>query len=202
MDWRYLMLPVVGAVIGWITNYIAIKMLFRPHRPVRVLFWRLQGLLPKRRKEFAQSIARTVERDLLTAEDIGRFIDEVEWEEEVERAVAQTVEARLRDSRIHRILNTPIVGLIGQEVVRQVKRIVSRAVIAKVHEHKGGLVEKFQGSIQLKKVVSERVDSFDMEKLEAVLMALIAKELTYIETVGAVLGFCIGLVQMAWLLLF
>ncbi len=201
MDWRYLMLPVVGAAIGWITNYIAIKMLFRPYRPVRILFWTLQGLLPRRRREFAQSIARTVERDLLTAEDITQFIDEVEWEEEVEWAVAQTVEARLRDSRIHRFLNTPIVGLIGQEVVRQVKRIISRAVITKVHEHKAGLVEKFQGSLQLKKVVSERVEGFDMEKLEAVLMALIAKELTYIETVGAVLGFCIGLVQMALLLL-
>ncbi len=202
LDWRYLMLPVIGAIIGWVTNYIAIKMLFRPYRPIRIVGLTIQGLLPRRRKEFAQSIARTVERDLLTAEDITQFFEGVHWEEEVERAVEETLEARLRNKRIYRLLKTPILGLIGLEVLRQIKKALSRAIINKVSKHKEGLVEKFQESIELKEVVSRKVEGFDMVKLESLLMDLISKELAYIEVVGAVLGFIIGLTQVGILLLF
>jgi len=167
LDWRYLMLPVIGAIIGWVTNYIAIKMLFRPYRPIRIVGLTIQGLLPRRRKEFAQSIARTVERDLLSTDDIIQFFEGVHWEEEVERAVEETLEARLKNKRIYRLLKTPILGLIGLEVIRQIKKALSRAIINKVSKHKEGLVEKFQESIELKEVVSRKVEGFDMVKLES-----------------------------------
>ena len=202
LDWRYLMLPVIGAIIGWVTNYIAIKMLFRPYRPIRIVGLTIQGLLPRRRKEFAQSIARTVERDLLSTDDIIQFFEGVHWEEEVERAVEETLEARLKNKRIYRLLKTPILGLIGLEVIRQIKKALSRAIINKVSKHKEGLVEKFQESIELKEVVSRKVEGFDMVKLESLLMDLISKELAYIEVVGAVLGFIIGLTQVGILILF
>jgi uncharacterized membrane protein YheB (UPF0754 family) len=202
LDWRYLMLPVIGAIIGWVTNYIAIKMLFRPYRPIRIVGLTIQGLLPRRRKEFAQSIARTVERDLLSTDDIIQFFEGVHWEEEVERAVEETLEARLNNKRIYRLLKTPILGLIGLEVIRQIKKALSRAIINKVSKHKEGLVEKFQESIELKEVVTRKVEGFDMVKLESLLMDLISKELAYIEVVGAVLGFIIGLTQVGILIFF
>jgi uncharacterized membrane protein YheB (UPF0754 family) len=202
LDWRYLMLPVIGAIIGWVTNYIAIKMLFRPYRPIRIVGLTIQGLLPRRRKEFAHSIARTVERDLLSTDDIIQFFEGVHWEEEVERAVEETLEARLKNKRIYRLLKTPILGLIGLEVIRQIKKALSRAIINKVSKHKEGLVEKFQESIELKEVVTRKVEGFDMVKLESLLMDLISKELAYIEVVGAVLGFIIGLTQVGILIFF
>jgi len=200
IDWRYLTLPVIGAVIGWLTNLIAIKMLFRPYRPIKILGVTVQGLLPRRRKEFALSIAKTVESDLLTVEDITRFLKGVEWEAEVERAVEESLESRLKSKRISALLKTPVFGLIGREVIRQLKRVLSGLIIEKVQEHKGPLVEKFQDALELKELVSQKVEGFDMEKLESLLMNLIAKELAYIELVGAVLGFLIGLAQMALLL--
>lgn len=201
LKWWYLLLPLVGAIIGWVTNYIAIKMLFRPYHPVRFLGITVQGLLPKRRKEFALSIAQTVERDLLTTGDIARFVDEVNWEEEVEQAVETTLAARLQKKSISRLLKAPILGLIGHEVIRQVKKALSRAIIEKIKEHKESLVHKFEDAIELEEVVSQKVQGFDMEKLESILMNLISKELAYIELIGAVLGFVIGLVQVGILIL-
>ncbi len=201
-DWRILMLPLVGAVIGWVTNAIAIKMLFRPYRPVRFFGLSIQGLLPKRRKEFAESIAKTVEKDLLTVQDIVGFLDGVEWEEEVVHAVQKALDTRLKKNRFSFLLKTPIVGLIGHEVVRQFEKILSRVIIGKIHEHKGRLVRKFQDAIELREVVSRKVEGFEMEKIEAILMRLISRELTWIEGVGAVLGFCIGLIQMVLVLFF
>jgi uncharacterized membrane-anchored protein YjiN (DUF445 family) len=62
---------IVGAVIGYVTNAIAIKMLFRPLNPVKVLGVRLPftpGILPRERHKLADSIGSMVERKLLTPE--------------------------------------------------------------------------------------------------------------------------------------
>jgi hypothetical protein len=67
----WLVPPVIGAVIGYVTNALAIKMLFRPLTEKRFLGMRIPftpGILPKQRHELAQSIGRMVERELLTPE--------------------------------------------------------------------------------------------------------------------------------------
>ncbi|MDR1218350.1 MAG: DUF445 family protein [Treponema sp.] len=67
----WLVPPAIGAFIGYVTNAIAIKMLFRPLTEKRFLGMRIPftpGILPKQRHELAQSIGRMVERELLTPE--------------------------------------------------------------------------------------------------------------------------------------
>jgi uncharacterized membrane protein YheB (UPF0754 family) len=63
--------PVVGAIIGYVTNAVAIKMLFRPLKEVRLLGRRIPftpGILPRERHKLADSIGRMVEQELLTSE--------------------------------------------------------------------------------------------------------------------------------------
>ena len=65
--------PVIGAVIGYFTNYIAVKMLFRPRKEVRLLGVKLPftpGIIPKRRAELAKAIGNTVGNRLLTKEAV------------------------------------------------------------------------------------------------------------------------------------
>jgi uncharacterized membrane protein YheB (UPF0754 family) len=83
---------IVGAVIGGVTNSLAIKMLFRPYRPIYIAGKRLPftpGLIPKRREELAQQLGRMVVEHLLTPEGIRRKLTEqafmqgiVEWAQE------------------------------------------------------------------------------------------------------------------------
>ncbi|MGK0209012.1 MAG: uncharacterized membrane protein YheB (UPF0754 family) [Patescibacteria group bacterium] len=54
--WQYGMLPVVGFIIGYFTNYIAIKMLFHP----RKVKFGLQGVFPKRKADFARNVSEVV----------------------------------------------------------------------------------------------------------------------------------------------
>lgn len=64
-----LFMVVVGAVVGGATNYLAIKMLFRPYKPIYLGKWRLPftpGLIPKRREEIARHLGKTVSEYLLT----------------------------------------------------------------------------------------------------------------------------------------
>lgn len=77
-DW--ILPPLVGAVIGYFTNWLAIKMLFRPLKPVYLGKLRLPftpGILPREREKLTVSVGDTVSRELLTPEVFrSRLADE------------------------------------------------------------------------------------------------------------------------------
>ncbi|PAD38166.1 hypothetical protein CHH53_12590 [Terribacillus sp. 7520-G] len=78
--WLILSMAIIGALIGGATNYLAIKMLFKPHRAIYIGRWRLPftpGLIPKRRNDLARSLGKTVTEHLLTPQGMqARLIDE------------------------------------------------------------------------------------------------------------------------------
>jgi len=84
MNWdtiiTYLLPPLIGAVIGYFTNLIAVKMLFYPHKPVYVFGHQLPltpGAIPKGKARLAKSAGKIVQNELFTREDIsGRLLTE------------------------------------------------------------------------------------------------------------------------------
>src|SRR6056297_624464 len=69
--------PLLGAVIGYVTNYIAIRMLFRPLTAKHVLGLRIPltpGIIPKQRYELAESIGNMVSTQLLNEEAVRTHI--------------------------------------------------------------------------------------------------------------------------------
>jgi hypothetical protein len=82
----------VGAVSGGITNAVAIWMLFHPHEPVRILFFRFQGAIPKNKARLARSIGKTVGERLLTAEDLARRLGAPEVRAAFDAAVSRLVD--------------------------------------------------------------------------------------------------------------
>jgi uncharacterized membrane protein YheB (UPF0754 family) len=74
----YLAPPLLGAFIGYLTNYVAIRMLFRPLRAWRIFGFRLPmtpGVIPSKRHDLAQNIGRMVGRHLLTNHDISKALN-------------------------------------------------------------------------------------------------------------------------------
>lgn len=65
--------PLIGAFIGYITNYIAVKMLFRPYKEIKIFGKRLPftpGIIPKRKSAVAKAVGDAVCKNLLTKSDI------------------------------------------------------------------------------------------------------------------------------------
>ena len=68
------LVPLLGAVIGYVTNYIAILLLFRPHRAIYLFKWRLPftpGLIPKERLNLSKKIGQTLADNVLTHDVLG-----------------------------------------------------------------------------------------------------------------------------------
>jgi len=94
----YLAPPIIGAIIGYVTNAIAIKMLFRPLYPVKI--GKLQvpftpGILPRERHKLADNIGRMVEKELLTEEIIRRRLAQDDVVEAVKQGVATATQQLL-----------------------------------------------------------------------------------------------------------
>ena len=86
----WLLPPLAGMFIGYVTNVVAIKMLFRPLREIRFLGFRLPftpGILPKERRKLADSIGRMVERELLTPGAIRDRLARTEVRANIENAL-------------------------------------------------------------------------------------------------------------------
>lgn len=94
----YVTPPVVGAVIGYVTNDIAIRMLFRPLKPWRVLGIRVPltpGVIPAGRHEFATTIGRMVGTHLVTGEDVARALGRDAFRRELRETVGEKLDGIL-----------------------------------------------------------------------------------------------------------
>lgn len=73
----FLVSPAVGAAIGYLTNALAVKMLFRPYSEKRIGRLRLPftpGVIPRRRKALARALGDAVGRQLVTQSDLREAI--------------------------------------------------------------------------------------------------------------------------------
>jgi uncharacterized membrane protein YheB (UPF0754 family) len=188
-----ILIPVISALIGWITNFLAVKMIFRPHKEISILGFKLQGLLPKRKKDLAEKIGNTVEQELISHDDIKKAVDNPEFHKELSSTVITAIEKVL----VEKLGANPMIAMfLSGEMMESVKAMLAEEVEASVPEFMEKMFEKMESQIDFKELVSQKVEQFEMEKLEDIVYAIASKELKAIEVFGAVLGFGVGVVQV------
>jgi len=187
------LLPATGAFIGWITNKLALTLLFRPREPVRIGPWRLQGIIPARRQRLAAAIARTVQRDLLSEEKVAQLITEVDLRGEVERAVERAIDQRIDGERLHTI---PLVGRVSARFYQELKRRVMAAVANRAHDYQQRVAHQIATRVDVEELVRARVEEMETHQVEELLLGILRDEFRYLEWMGAILGGLIGALQL------
>ncbi len=190
-------MPLVGGGIGYVTNRLAVAMIFRPVEARRILGLRIQGLVPRRKPDLARSIGRVVGAHLLNHEDIVRAMGTLDVEGLIERAIERGLEPKIAELR-----RIPLLGnFLTDERVGDIRRSLSRRLAS----DSDSLVEEFERAIEegldVQEIVTRKVEEFPVEKLEALILEVASKELRAIELWGGVWGALIGLGQAALLAL-
>jgi uncharacterized membrane protein YheB (UPF0754 family) len=99
---KYLVASLVGAIIGYFTNWLAIKMLFRPHQEKRILGFKMPftpGLIPKERERIAKSVGETVGTHLLTDDAIKKALSGEKMNKQLQLWINNNIE-NLKNSRL------------------------------------------------------------------------------------------------------
>lgn len=183
-------LPVVlGGAIGWATNWIAVKMLFHPHQRR----FGMQGLLPRRQADLAQSVGDVIAKELVSVDDLLAPLDGIDLAPQMERLVDAAVAEKVAELR-----KIPLVGgFITEERVRPIRDGIMRRLVAAQPEVIAGFKRAAKERVDIAAIARTKLAAFNLDRLEGIVQHVANRELRAIEWWGFVLGALIGLVQAA-----
>jgi len=169
-------------------------MLFHPREPKNILGIRFQGIFPKRQEQFAQKLGKMVSNELLSFQDIESKISNPANVQKLMPFVEQHIDHFLRVKLADQM---PVISMfIGDKTINQLKAVF----IAELTELFPVIMKNYMNNLQeeldLEKIVIEKVSGFSSDKLEDMLNAIMTKEFRFVEIIGGVLGFIIGLIQV------
>ncbi len=189
------LLILIGAMIGWITNFIAVKMLFRPYKEINFIFFKIQGLLPKRKNQIGEGIAEVVDKELISIRDIISKISPKDIEENIGMIVDKILESRLKEEIVK---NFPMAAFfLSDSMLEKIKGIIRESILDNKDEMITVFAKYLENNVDIKSIIVSKVNAFSLEKVEEIITTLAKKELKHIEYIGAVLGGVIGLIQFA-----
>lgn len=188
----FILLPLVGALIGWITNVIALRLLFRPRLPLVIPFtnFKIQGLIPRRKRELSRSVGKIIESELLSSKDIMGQVNYEAMEKEVMTATERIIEkwaqkklpARI-PNRVKIVIEDYIMDLVKKEIALHLKKVM------------GDLVGSAWDEVNVSEIVEDKLNKLSLDRVEGMVITVASRELKHIELLGALLGFLVGMVQ-------
>lgn len=189
------LIPIISAFIGWFTNYIAIKMLFHPKKPVNILGFKVQGIFPKRQQQFAQKLGVLVATELIHFDEIAGQLKDPEQLKAlnpvIEKHIDDFLKIRLKEK-------LPVISMfVGDNTLGKIKEGIMEEIESLLPELITRYTDSLSQKINVEKMVTEKVTGFSSDKLEEILNAIMKKEFRFVEIIGGVLGFLIGLLQIA-----
>lgn len=185
----------ISTFIGYVTNVVAVKMLFWPRRPINLGFYIIQGVLPKRQAQIARSLGELVDQELLSLDDVLERINTPAIQDKLVDKVSEVMRDRLGE-----LLPRIIPARLIQIIVETLDKIMRQESANMIDELFISGREYLTEEIQISKIVEEKVNAYDLGQLEVMIKGISAPELTFIEVLGGVMGFIIGLVQVAIIL--
>ncbi|MBY6917158.1 MULTISPECIES: DUF445 family protein [Clostridium] len=186
-----LFLTLIGGLIGWVTNILAIKLLFRPIKPIKIPILNIEiiGLIPKRQKEIAKNIGEVIANELLTVDDLFSEIikedDKEDFNEYIKNKIVTIITEKI--NFIPAPFNMMIKNYIDEMINNELNPIINDIY--------NTIIIKSKEKIDIQKIVEEKINLLDLNKLESIIISVAKKELKHIEILGFILGGLIGIIQ-------
>ncbi|RMA97571.1 DUF445 domain-containing protein [Hydrogenothermus marinus] len=220
MEIKILLIPIVGAFIGYITNWLAIKMLFRPYNEVKFFGYTLPftpGLIPKEREKIAENIAQTVAEHLLPEEKIIQMLEQIGYKEKVKKRVeivinqiideiAEDIKKGIKEgislgkisikgffvaSALEKAIDK-LIPIIKEKIKKDLYKKSSDKIIENIEEEIPYIISQ----LDIKGIIKDTLMNINIETLEKIIIGISENQLKYITYLGAVIGFLIGLFQV------
>ena len=196
---QFIMMVSVGALIGWFTNYLAIKLLFRPYKEMNFLFFKIQGLIPKRKNEIIENIADVVEQELISMTDIVNKFKNSEIDGEVlDNLLDKIVGEKLKNSILEK--NPLLKMFVNDSLMDKIKEYVKKSILDNKEEIVEEIVKIVEDKINFKEIMLEKMENFSLKEIEDIILRVSKEELKHIEIIGGILGAIIAIFQFLLIL--
>ena len=199
LAWWFYTIPIISAFIHWLTIWMALKLLFHPRNPKKILGFTLHGVFPKRQRQIAESLGKIVGQELLSFGDIEQTITSPENVSRILPLAEEHIDNFLRNKLKE---SMPMIGMfIGDKTINQLKAVFMKELEELFPVIMRNYVTHLREDLDLEKMVVEKIAGFSNDRLETMLNEFLTKEFRFVEVIGAALGFLIGLLQIGMTLL-
>lgn len=188
-------LPVMGFVVGYLTNVLALKLIFEPKQPRKIGPWVVQGMFLKRQQEVSQAYARMITQNIVNTQNIMRAILHGEASGRLTEIIAAQVS---RSVEAYAGLATPLVRfIVGSDDYEVIKRQITEAVVGAAP---GGPIQELHAyadeALDIERTLRTRLQSLPPEQFEGLLRPVFQEDEIKLILVGAILGLLVGLFQL------
>ncbi|MCW2494920.1 DUF445 domain-containing protein [Jatrophihabitans sp.] len=188
-----LIMPAFGLIVGWFTDWLALKLIFNPKRPITVFRWHIQGLFLKRRREVAADYGALIADEIITPEKVIGAILNGPLSDRVFAMVRREVQSAL--DRSTGIAKPLVVMTVGSAKYDRMKRSIASKVMARLPETMVYIEDYARESMDIRNLLVEKMQQLDELQFEALIRPAFEQDEWILITVGAVLGFVMGEAQ-------
>lgn len=192
-----LIMPAFGLVVGWFTDWLALKLIFNPKHPHNVFGYNFQGLFLKRRREVASDYGALIADELITPRNVIQSVLRGPLSDRLFAVVRREVEHSLSRNTL---LVRPLVTLtVGTTRYREMKDAITTMVMDKLPETMEHLEDYARDTMDIRNTLVQRMGNLDERRFEALIRPAFEADEWILITVGAVLGFFMGEAQALFL---
>ncbi|HVT33936.1 MAG TPA: DUF445 domain-containing protein [Nevskiaceae bacterium] len=191
-----LVMPVFGLFTGWFTDWLALRMVFRPQEPTRYVFglveW--QGLFLKRRKEVAAAYGALIASEILTPRNIINAVLSGPLSDRLVSLVSKHVQNAV-DQQAG--LARPLVVLaVGSKRYQEMKKVIAAKLVTRMPEALQKLENYAEAAMDVRNTLITKMQQLDAAQFERLLRPAFEQDEWILIAVGAALGFLVGELQV------
>jgi uncharacterized membrane protein YheB (UPF0754 family) len=193
-------LPIQGVIVGYLTNWIALEMIFRPFYETNYIFFKYQGIFLKRQAAVAEAYSKFVAAKILNSRNI---LEEIVYGRAADEVFALIKKAVIRSFENTSQLAHPIITVtmgsekyleIREEIVKRMSEVAPKSIER---------IEKYvEEAIDIEETMASRMKALPPEEFESILRSAFQEDELLLILIGAVLGAMVGLGQAFYMLAF
>lgn len=188
-----LLLPIILAGLhGWLTNWLAVKLLLKPVNPINILGFKIQGLLPRRQADLADRISEAISREFLKEEDIMGFLKKVD----PAQAMRQLILDKWEDKVEEILASMPFLSMfVSKDKLEKIRDKIAEIFSTEAEKYTELLVQSLESKIDLRETVKRNILAFDVQRLNKIIEEIGYREFNEIAFIGLLFGIFIGVIQ-------
>lgn len=191
LDWT---LPLQGVIVGYLTNWIAINMIFRPLHPKEYFGIRYQGLFIKRQKEVSKEYSKIIAEKILTPRNIIRDIFSGSASQDVANSIQKAVMEQM--DKLTTLAQPLMMGAGVHYKYEAIKSQIAEKILQAVLASTDHLEEYLKEAMNLEESMREKMSILPPDEFEVVLRSAFQEDELLLILVGAALGAVVGAGQM------
>jgi uncharacterized membrane protein YheB (UPF0754 family) len=186
-------LPVFGILVGYFTNYLALQLIFRPLKPVKIGNFSIQGMFIKRQQEVSVEYSRMVASKIITIENIFEYIIRGPGSTRLRKIVRRQIDKTINETA--GVLRSALEAYTGSRMFVHIRNIACFRFMQELPMNIRHVFGYAENALDLEAILREKMSTLTPEEFEAFLRPVFKEDEMTLILIGAALGGIAGLAQ-------